>query len=341
MAVTIKQIAEQTGLSWPTVSQVLTGKGHRYKAETRERILKVARQLGYRPNAFARAIRTGRFGAAALVLSATDRYRSALPDGVLQGICDALEAKGMHLTVARLGDQKLTDEGFVPKLLREWMADGLLLDYNKQIPSRMMRLIEQYDIPSIWLNYRRQHDAVYPDDLSAGREATERLLALGHRRIAYAGQPGDTPPHYSETDRREGYAEAMRAAGLEPRVVGGYKARECPHCGRSAWRAVLDRPERPTAVVAYGAKSLLGVFRAADRLGLEMPRDLSLITFSGHPAGLDMDVATMLVPEIRLGREAVEMLLEKIESPERKLPGRAIAFGFDEGGSLAAPPEAS
>src|SRR6185369_16509410 len=89
MPVTIKEIAERSGLSIPTVSQVLNNKGHRYRSETCNRVLKAVRELGYRPNSSARAMRMGRFNCVALLLS-TESYRSFLPNELLRGIHDGV-----------------------------------------------------------------------------------------------------------------------------------------------------------------------------------------------------------------------------------------------------------
>src|SRR6185295_16580276 len=185
MPVTIKEIAERSGLSVPTVSQVLNNKGHRYRSETCKRVLKAVRELGYRPNSSARAIRMGRFNCVALLLS-TERHKSFLPNELLRGIHDGVAEHDYHMSLTVLPDDKLTSQGFVPKILRQWMADGLLINYHVDVPQRMIELIHEHGIPSVWINTKQKSDCAFPDDLGASREATEKLLALGHRRIFYA-----------------------------------------------------------------------------------------------------------------------------------------------------------
>lgn len=341
MSVTTADIARIVGVSQPVVSKVLHGGRTNIRASqaTRERILAVASQQGYRRNTAARAIRTGRFGCATLVLSAAGGPRTTLPGNLLRGLSEALEAKKMHLTVASLPDEKLTSEGYVPRILREWMSDGLLINYNREIPQRMIDLIDEYAIPSVWLNCKRDHDCVYPDDFSAGREATRRLLDLGHRRIAYLNffyQSGAS--HYSEDDRRDGYRQAMREAGLLEQVVEGAYLE--PNGGEKRMEAsvrLLTAPDRPTAVVAYCNVSLAHVVRTADQQGLVVPRDLSLITFGANSPLLGQQVATMPVPEVEEGREAVRMLIEKIKSRGDRLPPVLVPFGFFAGRTLAPP----
>ncbi|HYG75210.1 MAG TPA: LacI family DNA-binding transcriptional regulator [Planctomycetota bacterium] len=126
MPVTIREIAERSGLSVPTVSQILNNKGHRYRSETCKRVMKAVRELGYRPNSFARAIRMGRFNCVALLLS-TEKSKSFLPNELLRGVHDGVAERDYHMSLTALPDEKLTSQGFVPKILTQWSADGLLI----------------------------------------------------------------------------------------------------------------------------------------------------------------------------------------------------------------------
>ena len=336
MAVRLQDIAKAAGLSKPTVSQVLNSKGA-YNPQTRERVWKVARALGYQPNAAARATARGRFGSVALVLSAADPSRSNVSGGLVAGVAGRLEQEAMHMVLAVLPDEELTSEGFLPRILKELMSDGLLINYNVGIPSRMVELIEEHRLPSVWLNVKRDAYAVYPDDFGAGAEATRRLLALGHRRIAYVGyQPGGGA-HYSQTDRREGYRQAMKEAGLAPQVLSDRVQDASVERQIANWAEVLRGPDRPMAVVGYSLGECRPLVRAADRLGLVIPRDLSVITFEGHLAFLSEGLAVMLIPEAEVGCQGVAMLLERIEAPNEPMASRAVGFGFEAGDSLAPP----
>ena len=143
----MKQIAEHLGLSLPTVSQVLNNRGQ-LRPETRRRVLRAAVKLGYRPNTAAKAISTGRFNCIALLLGA-DPLSGYLNRDMIEGIHDALADRNMHLTITKLPDQKLTDDGYVPKMLRESMADGMLINYKANIPPGMVELIEEDRLPAI------------------------------------------------------------------------------------------------------------------------------------------------------------------------------------------------
>lgn len=341
MAVTIKQVAARSGLSVPTVSHVLSGRGDTYREATRRRVMQAAQDLGYRPNGFARAIRSGRFNAVALLLSTTSHRSSVFVD-MLDGIQDALIAQEMRLTLAKLPDEKLTRRGHVPRVLREWSCDGLLINYNTAIPQALIEQIADYGVASIWINSKQQADCVYPNDFDAGRRATRRLLELGHRRIAwvcYAPHSPDNlgPAHYSVADRRAGYLDAMHHAGLTPQCID----QVVPPAQRAAYsQGWLEQPDRPTAIVTYSAEMAWpALYVATAHLGLKVPRDLSAITFEESLATeMGLAVDTLLIPEYAVGHTATQMLLEKIKAPDYRLPPQPLPFGFEPGASCAPPP---
>jgi LacI family transcriptional regulator len=343
MAATVKEIAALTDLFVPTVVQILGNRADRYSKATQQRVRKTARELGYRPNSFARAVRLGRFGQAALLLS-TDRGRSYLPPDLFDGLHDSLAEHEMHLCVVKLPDEKLTDAGFVPKILREWCCDGLLVNYTDQIPPKMIELIESSRHPAVWLNTKRDHDCVYPDDFDAGRRLTAMLIERGHRHIAYvdlhfAFDTRTQPKRYSKWDRWTGYEQAMRDAGLAPRridaaatalhdVAGIYEFWSNP---AGSW---LDRDDRPTAVVCYAREDANPIALAAQKLGLRLPQDLAFAAFAdrGQAVMPALLPPVAVLPHEELGRKAVEMLMAKIASPTRVQKPVAVRFRLDERG---------
>ncbi len=336
---TLQTIADRAGLSKNTVGRILRGelKGLRVDATQRAlRVRRLADQLGYRPNAIARAMSEGRFGCIALLLS-TSTARSNLSMPLLAGIHDALAQRNLQLIVARLPDEQLTDDGFVPQILREMSCDGLLINYTDQIPGRMIELIEKSRQPVVWINVKRLCDCVHPDDIQIGRLATERLLERGHRRIAFVdraiGDANLVAVHYSRHDRYEGYCQAMRSAGLEPWFIKRSDGRHEPSLAD-----LMARPDRPTALVAQGSLDEGQLAEATVRLGLEIPRDLAIISFSigewQHIRGKPISHA--LVPFEEVGARAVSMLIEKMRQPQRELPAQAVEAKLIEAGETGA-----
>jgi LacI family transcriptional regulator len=333
-------IARKAGVSQVTVSHVLSGRG-RVGDEVRQRVLDIARRLGYRPNAAARAISTGKFGCVTLLMGVRQQT-SELPQQLLWGIEDALEQRDVYLMVARLDDARLRTPGYIPKVLRQVHADGMIINYTYWHPRELAEQVAANSIPAIWINTKRPQDCVYPDEFGAARSITERMLALGHRRIAYVDYSLDPTVdadnvHFSTIDRYAGYAHAMAVAGLQPRRIIGQRGAS----DRVAWsKEWLCASDRPTAVIAYSPLSSRPVTVGAMACQLELPRDLSLAVFDDH-ANRDFDgpTATLLIPDQEMGSASVEMLIERMASPKRPLRSRALPLGFVEGNSLAAPRE--
>jgi LacI family transcriptional regulator len=347
LAVTLSHIADHTGVDASAVSRVLGGKARQYRIShtTERRVLRAADELGYRPNASARATRQGCFGSIALILS-THTGRSDLPPDVLAGISSALDASELHLTLARLPDDKLTDAGYVPRILRELSCDGMLIDYTDHIPERMIDLIDDTGQPAVWLNRKREHDCVYPDDLAIGRRATERLLEAGHRRIAYvdwgAGWKQLDQAHYSQRDRQAGYERAMADAGLAARVIrrDDSDVVEPLTALHQAMVNLLSRDDRPTAFVTYSRVFAQVIAGAASVCGLSVPRDLSLVTVSyqADVTGAGLEIACVMTPGRSYGSAGVKCLLKKIARPATRLAPRPIApKQFFEGQTIAPP----
>jgi len=337
--VKMQDIAQRAGVSQATVSLVLNDRqtGVRIGDATRQRVLETAREMGYRPHASAIAMRTGRSGCIALLLSTVD-YRSTLPRGVLDGIDDALAERDLHLVLARVPDEKLTNEGFVPKILRQWTADGLLIDYTDHIPPRFLEIIASQQVPAIWLNAQLPGDCVLPDDDAAGERAARHLCELGHRRVAWVdfshqNMPGE---HYSGQARREGARRVLRRKKLDFRAT--LDASVPPDNRLAALREMLHSTNRPTAILTYGPEDAQAAMLAAAQENLQVPRDLSLLTFGppGRHLGFLM-LTTVLVPEWQTGASGVARLLEKIAEPQRALAPLKIEFGWQEGATCAPP----
>jgi LacI family transcriptional regulator len=334
---TLELIASRAGVSRKTVARALAGE-HRGRwastADRIDRIRRIAQDLGYRPNVAAKAVRTGRFGCITLLISEVHAH-SIVFDSLIRGIQDVTDQARLRLMTARLPDTVLTDEQAVPKILSEQHSDGLLINYFANYPDRMVQLIRNYNVPSIWLNSKLEQDTVRPDDFAAGRAAAEHLLQLGHTRIAYLDYRSKGQYHYSMDDRRDGYAAAMVAAGLAPQIVTipltVYLRNRV-----SFTKQVLAGDDRPTAVVCYDPGTANSVYHAADVLGLRVPDDVSLITCSeSRHSGNDVFTTTMLVPTAQAASVGASLLMSKIDNPTVTYEARLIPFGFEQGESCA------
>lgn len=339
MPTTMMDIARHCGLSRPTVNLVLSGRTENLRPATVERVRLAAAELGYHPNAAARAMRRGRFMTIALVASA-GRGTSAMPAATLASLADRLAIDRHHLLLVRTPDESFTAPGHLPQVATEHCADAMILDRIIPPASPVGEAIESIGTPAVWWNVERPTDAVRPDDEGAGRRAVAELLGLGHRRIAYLNPYYTT--HISETDRRRGYEAAMAAAGL---VADSRFASDPAHSAAGepdvlAWLvAWLRRADRPTAIIANETITVSALREAAAAAGLAVPGDLSIVAI-GSSAGTEWGRQTSLVhvPEAALGIQLAEMALQSIAAPKTHQPTRRLPFDWLPRGTTAPSP---
>lgn len=327
--VTIRQIAQKLGVSPMTVSYALRGRG-RIGRSTRERVLQVANEMGYRPNSSARATRTGRFGCVGLLIC-SDSHFSYMPQAMLWGIQKTLEENDIHLTLASLPVNQPVTPSLLPKILREGMVDGMLINYSHQIPPTILEAVATCRIPAVWMNCKLSSDCVYPDDRGAARQITQEMLARGHRRIAYmdnhhAKLAKDVDRHYSEFDRLAGYSESISSAGMPPQIV------QPPDDLSDAEKTIflrkwLEQEPRPTGVITYRTTTARLVAMAAAASGLRVPQDLEIATFSDwQDEDHGMGLRTCQIPFYEMGCKSVQMLLSKIARPSVPLPAQPVSY---------------
>jgi LacI family transcriptional regulator len=330
---------------------------HRYeptqpKAVARaKRIRKLADELGYRPNTAARAARSGKFQRAGLLLPY--QRASYIPHGFVSGMTHALAEHDYQLSIGELPPSNHS-RGDLPHLLTELSLDGIV-NFAPEITEPVRHDLASLGLPTIWINEKRDCNAVYPDEFGAAERLTAYLQRCGHRRITFlrlvrdwqirfeddldVPQPEGMPcarqaakapvqhdsgtPHYSGIDRHEGYAQAMRQAGLSP------DRREL-HAGSideqiAALSALMQDPQRPTALVLPGESDIPLIYQAAGECGLCIPRDLSLASFSwGGPVRASVGLTCIRSDGIELADAAVDILMKLIENPTESIPAAKV-----------------
>lgn len=349
---TMQDIAERVGVHRATVSNVLNGKYKATRSDAARRaadIKKIAAEMGFRPSLVARATRTGRTGLIGMIRSVSQACSVIEPE-FDAGLDRALHARGYSL-LRDLIDDDATD---VPRIIEQKAIDGLIINYAFGTPAPIRELLDRCGLPTIWVNRKRDHDCVRPNDYGAARTATQHLLDHGHRRIAYLGtnpDPGliDRPsedqlrrdPHYSSVDRRDAFRDAVVSAGLEPRFVDLRRPASIPEVKAGwllkAYVEFLQQPDRPTAVLSsVNGRTLL---HAAEIVGLQVPDDLSVIAFDDEASADERTaVDRVLVPYRPMGRAAVSLLCDAIASPGTPLTPIVLPFEFHRTGTVSRPP---
>jgi LacI family transcriptional regulator len=314
------ELAAAVGYSRVTVSKALNGHSD-VPDSTRQLIFQRAAELGYRPNAAARSMGKGSTGMLSLVV--TTHSTSTTYGGLLRGIQRALEPRDLLLTANEFRFEELDDPAFSPRLFRELVSDGILLDCLHEVPG-FAAAAQRVHIPLVYLNHRREHDAAYPDDRGGAGLGTRELISRGHRRILYLDQPS---PHYSSTERREGYLAAMLEAGLEPRVLAVPYFNRQPGAITEQVEGMLTGSDAPTAVLTYHARQAGATLTAAIRCGRRPGEDLAILSFNGQLiTETGLAIATLRIPFAEVGAAAVELLLAKIAADGSPQPARRLAY---------------
>ncbi len=214
----------------------------------------------------------------------------------------------------------------------------MLINYTHQLPAGTLELIERFRIPAVWLNSKREHDAVYPDEVGVGMLAGEHLVRHARRGVALLQCHADR--HFSEADRWEGLSAACGGAGVAAvRVEVGSEAghyyelnpeRDTRLAEVIAW---LRQPDRPDAVLGYSSLEAVLLCQAAAVLGLSIPHNLAVVAIHDKAmASLGLPLPTVLLPQHEMGVAAVRELAAKIESPRRPRPARVIPARLSPGG---------
>ncbi|MDX1933685.1 MAG: LacI family DNA-binding transcriptional regulator [Capsulimonadales bacterium] len=308
MSATILEIARRLNLSHSTVSRVLNGKRNTAVAdETRSRVLKAAREMGYRPNLAARSMRDARSNLVALFASPMIGIWSSIAPDIVRGITPVLQEHRLDLFYAFAGEANPDAIPAIPP----WRYDAALIF---QFPTtETVERLRASGRPAVTVNERVDgFPGVLSDEADGIRQAIKHLVDLGHRRIAYANASGDFHfPHYSVQERHAAYVATLRDYGLSP--VPGHEHRPPDRQRIAAVRQAFVEGHA-TAVITYDHVVAMDVVAAAEALRLRIPEDLSLISFNNaFPLERLQPAVTVVDPDgTALGAEAARRLIARI-----------------------------
>jgi LacI family transcriptional regulator len=306
----LADVARAAGVGTSIASRVLNGDPTvSIRPETRERILDAARDLNYRPNAMARGLRLSRTMSLGIIINLAYYYENA---EILMAVESAATSAGYVTLIADTADFAARGEAY-RRLLFERRVDGLLIA-SIFVSDDFIRELKDESLPFVVLN--RRVDGVEPsasvDDALGMKIAVERLLELGHRRIAYLAGPAHVDP---ATRRLAGFRTGARAAGL--RVPARYiqPSDVDDESVLAATERVLAASPRPTALAVWSPTAAVPALAAVRRLGLRVPEQLSVIAYNDSPiAGyLEPALTTVHMPLAEMAKGGVECLLEAID----------------------------
>jgi DNA-binding LacI/PurR family transcriptional regulator len=272
---TIADVARQAGVTKAAVSFALNGQPG-VSAATRERILAIADEVGFKPSSAARALSDGRSGAFGLIIDKPARTLGIEPyfTQLISGIQDELSQRHVMLLFTHAEDQAAEIE-----MYRTWWAqrrvDGVFV-VDLQVRDRRVAVLEELGMPAVVVGTPQgagRLPAVWQDDRAATAILVGHLAGLGHQRIA---RVGGFPRYWHSKLRTDALARVANAAGIEVvSVTADYTAEH----GVEATRALLDAAPPPTAILYDNDVMAVAALSAAQRAGLAVPGDLSIIAW--------------------------------------------------------------
>jgi DNA-binding LacI/PurR family transcriptional regulator len=328
----LRDVASRAGVSLATASRVASGVDG-VRPETRARVEGAMRDLLYVPPG-----RTSATGAIGLLVP-------ELTNPIFPALAQAMEARateaGLATILCNTRAAAFREADYVHMLL-DRRVDGMIFiacemthlggehDHYARLLEEGAKLVfvngalDEIDVPCVSV-----------DERHAGFLATRHLIALGHRRIGFVAGPADYLP---TREKAAGRVDALTREGLSPDglVVHGEFTLDG---GRSSARALLSRPDRPTAVICSSDVIAIGVLQVARELGLRVPSDLSVVGFDGIEAAtwVEPELTTVAQPIEQIASTAVELLRTVIGDPSRSLPRVLLQSQLRTGGSTAAP----
>lgn len=342
---TVNDVAQLARVSKATAARALGDYGAVSDA-VRDRVQKAADELGYRPNALARTMSTGRSNTLGIVIGDIENPYFAK---ATRGAADVAADAGYDLILSNSDEEAETEAKAVAVQLAK-RVDGLLIapasslspgNLQPVLDARRPLVLFDRTVPGL------EVDAVVTDNRSGARQLTELLLRAGHRRIAFistlthprAFQAEEILSSSAVAERVQGFTESLRAAGVpRPESFVHLNAR---HDGVDAVASrILGGDDPVTAIVASDSLVALAAFRTARRMGVSIPDQLSLVAFD------DADWMSVTTPDItvveqpisEIGAQATRMLLRRIAGDGRPPATTMLPQQLIERGSVAAPP---
>lgn len=309
----LSAVAERAGVSVSLVSRILTGDTSlRVREDTRERVLRAAKELRYVPHGAARALRLARAGALGLVVHDVSNPVHA---EIIRGAQAAAAAAGQVLLLAEAGELAANPDAF-DRLLGDGRIDALLWQGSGQAFDDELSARAAGRLPTLLVNSRPRAGvpAVRLADEAAAATAVDHLVAQGHRHIGYVG--GHPASDLSER-RKGGWARALTGHGLPVREDWAVEREWDAEAGRAAMAALLAGSDRPSAVFVANVVVCVGALTAAREAGMRVPEDLSVITVhdTWFVALGDPPLTTVRLPLHAMGRRAVELVLDTGAGP--------------------------
>jgi LacI family transcriptional regulator len=308
-------VAQVAGVHPSTVSRALDpSKAWLVNAQTRERVVATARELGYQPDVLASSLRRGRTDTIGLVVSDLANPYIA---PVVRGIENALEGRGLMPMIAETQDDQKRANRVFDHLMRR-RVDAIITTATRSSDRAILKKVSR-SVPTVLAvrPLRRSGlSTITNDDAVGASQAARHLADLGHRRVAQLVGPLDVG---NFEIRRQAFTSTAQHAGMEVLEIPETAPTPTLAEGRRLMEAMLERhAQLPTALFAHNDLLALGALAVLKEHGLSCPDDISLVGYNDTPmtAFTHPTLTTVSLPGYELGRLAAEMAVTLIEAPE-------------------------
>ncbi len=322
--ITIKDVASAAGVSVTTVSNALNGRTEAMTADTLTRIQEAIRTLNYHPSSVARSMVTQRTATIGLIIAEieTPLFLQAL--NVIEPI-----ARAANHNILVCSAHNLEEEQQAVELLLEKQVDGIIfLSQSRYVEDDYLGNLPISAPPIVLINRTtnlERFDRIYWDNTDGVVKAMDYLVQAGHRLIAQLRGPAT---RRSSKERFQGYKFGLEKHNLKYREEysqsGNYEAE--PREWEQATLKLLQVPPRPTAILASNDTVGAVIMRTIQQAGLRVPQDITVIGNDNQPFCIYLNPAltTVELPIIEAGRQAIEMLLERLSNQSKESEHRIL-----------------
>ena len=301
---TMLEVARRAGVSKATVSRVLSGNGY-VSQETKDRVFLAIEESGYRPNLLARNLATKKTQTLGLVVTNT-LYHGVYFSELLFHAASMTEAQGRRLILAD-GKHSAQEEREAIQYLLDLRCDGIIIYPRFLSVDEIDDIIQQQQQPVLVINRRLRRNSshcVYCDQKSASQQAVEKLIARGHRDIAFIPGSLDSP---TGIERLSGYKDALTKHGIAIRDELIVEGKWTPATGAAGVDMLRERQVSFSALVASNDDMAVGAIKQLHAHGVSVPQQVSVIGFD------DIALAPYMIPALSSVRIPVtEMIKETI-----------------------------
>jgi len=322
--ITIHDIARELNISASTVSRALNDNPLISKT-TREKIKKVALEMGYRPNTMAANLRTRRTNTIGVIVPLINRHFFS---SVISGIEDVAYTQGFAVTISQSNDNFEKEEKIAHTLFSN-RVDGLILSIGMETKSfEHLKHFSIRNVPLVFFDRiadEIEAHKISVDDYSGGFKATSHLIETGAKRIAHIGGPLNLNIYQKRLD---GYRDAMKKAGLpvdESMLIHNSLTRAD---GTNAVKKLFSQKVKPDAIFCANDTTALSVIIYLQQHGIIIPDDVSIVGFSNEPFSevVTPSISTIRQPGFEMGQKAAELIIEQIKTKDKPVKFQQIVM---------------